>query len=68
MEVEKDKSKVFFSERSIVADKEIFARLLHEEKKMNDMEYNLYLTMYDSLNELFKTPKIHKFIYLYTSP
>lgn len=35
---------------------------------MNDMEYDLYIKMYNSLDQLFKTPRIHKFIYLQTTP
>lgn len=68
MEVEKDPRKVFFSERSIVADREIFAKLLHNEGKMNSMEHALYLNMYNSLDNLFKTPRVHRFIYLRSSP
>jgi deoxyadenosine/deoxycytidine kinase len=68
MEKEKDPRKVFFSERSIVADREIFAKLLHQEGKMNSMEHALYLSMYNSLDNLFKTPRVHRFIYLRSSP
>lgn len=51
-----------------MADREIFAKLLSREGKMNEMEYALYLSMYDSLETLFRTPRIHKFIYLRSSP
>jgi hypothetical protein len=30
-------SKVYFSERSVVADRHIFAKLLHQENKMSEM-------------------------------
>jgi deoxyadenosine/deoxycytidine kinase len=59
---------VLFSERSVVADRHIFAKLLREENKMDEMEYALYLSMYDSLDSLFRTPRIHKFLYLKVSP
>ena len=68
MEEEKEEGRVFFSERSIVADREIFARLLSREGKMSEIEYSLYLEMFNSLDSLFKTPRLHKFIYLRTSP
>lgn len=61
-------NRIFFSERSVVADREIFAKLLHGDGNMNDMEYDLYIKMYNSLDSLFKTPRIHKFIYLKTTP
>ena len=68
MEAQKGNRKAFFSERSVVADKEIFARLLHNQGKMDELEYNLYLNMYHSLDSLFQTPRLHKFIYLRSSP
>ena len=68
MEEESSLDKIFFSERSVLADREIFAKLLHQEKKMNKIEYHLYLNMYSSLDSLFKTPRAHKFIYLRSSP
>lgn len=45
--------RVYVSERSVQADKFIFARLMHKLKKLNDMEYHLYLQMFNSLENLF---------------
>ena len=45
--------KVYISERSVQSDKFIFAKLMHKLKKINDMEYSLYLQMFDSLENLF---------------
>jgi deoxyguanosine kinase len=45
--------KVYVSERSVQADKFIFARLMHKLNKMTDMEYQLYLQMFESLENLF---------------
>ena len=41
--------KVYVSERSVQADKFIFAKLMHKLRKINDMEYHLYLQMFESL-------------------
>lgn len=36
----------YVSERSVQADKFIFAKLMHKLKKISDMEYHLYLQMF----------------------
>jgi deoxyguanosine kinase len=41
--------KIYVSERSVQADKFIFAKIMHKLNKMNDMEYQLYLQMFESL-------------------
>lgn len=68
MQAEEQQRRIYFSERSVVADREIFARLLHQELSMSDMEHALYLNMYDGLESLFEAPRLHKYIYLRTSP
>ena len=35
---------------------------------MSEMEHELYLKMFSSLDELFETPRTHKYIYLRTNP
>lgn len=40
-----------------MADKFIFAKLLKNQNRMNEMEYQLYLNMFESLDNLFKMPK-----------
>ena len=59
---------LLFSERSIGADREIFAKLLHRQKKMTDMEHSLYVKFYDDLSSLYKLPPVHRHIYLRTDP
>lgn len=56
-EMERKNGFKYFSERSIIADKEIFAKMLHQQKKMSPLEYQLYMTLFESLNSLFKIPK-----------
>jgi deoxyadenosine/deoxycytidine kinase len=57
-----------FSERGVVADKEIFAKLQLREGKMNDMEFQIYLKIFDDLNKLANLHPIHRQIYLRTEP
>ena len=57
-----------FSERSIIADKEIFAKMLFRENKMTEMEYSLYLRFYEDLAQLYSIPVVHQHIYLRTDP
>ena len=38
---------VFLMERSYLTDRYVFAKILHEDKKMNDMELDIYLRWYD---------------------
>lgn len=51
-----------------MADKHVFAKLLFQSGNMTELEHELYLKIFDSLNELFRTPRLHRFIYLRTSP
>ena len=57
-----------FSERSVEGDKHIFAKLLHKQGLMDDMEHALYLKVFDSLQSLHQPAPIHKHIYLRTDP
>lgn len=38
---------IFLMERSYLTDRYVFAKILHEDKKMNDMELDIYLRWYD---------------------
>lgn len=51
-----------------MSDKFIFTSLLKDLGKMTELEHTLYLNMFEDLNSLFNTPKMHKYIYLRTSP
>lgn len=42
--------------------------MLHLQNKMNDLEFELYTRMFESLDNLFENPKEHKFVYLRTNP
>ena len=64
----KTKENIIFSERSIVADREIFAKLLWKQNKMSSLEYNLYHKFYEDLQKVYELPIRHKHIYLKTNP
>ena len=54
-------------ERSVLTDRNVFAKLLHENGKMSDMEWKLYTQWYDWLNKEFAI-RPDRFIYLRADP
>ena len=57
------KTYVFITERSVHTDKNVFAKMLFEEKKMNYCEYQIYNKWFD---EFIQDIPIHKYIYIDT--
>jgi len=55
---------IIVTERCLFTDREIFAKMLHDSGKMEDIEYAIYLKWFDSF--LPKSP--NSFIYLKTFP
>lgn len=51
--IESTDQRILLSERSVMADQKIFAKLMKNRNQMNDMEYELYLKMYNELDSLF---------------
>ena len=58
---------ILFIERSIYTDKNCFARLLYENGKMTQLEYDIYVNWNDWLAEEFKA-RADAYIYLYCDP
>lgn len=56
---------IIISERSIYTDKFVFAKSLYDCKKMNHIEYQIYLKMFNEFSTIFKDLKI---VYIRTSP
>lgn len=56
---------IIITERSIYTDKNVFAKSLYDCKKMNHIEYQIYLKWFDHFNDF---QKIQKVIYLKTDP
>ena len=62
--LENNKNCIIITERCLHTDREIFAKMLHDSGKMEDIEYTIYLKWFDSF--LPKSPS--SFIYLKTLP
>ena len=56
---------IIITERSILTDKHIFAKMLYDDNKINDIEYSIYLKWFDEFNHVIDNIKI---IYIKTSP
>jgi len=61
---EAPKNCLVITERSVFTDREIFAKMLHESGKIEDIEYKIYLKWFD---ELVQNLKVDGIIYLKTS-
>jgi deoxyadenosine/deoxycytidine kinase len=59
---------LLFTERSIAADRAIFARLVEQEGNFTPMEYEMYLKTYEDLGQLADLKLVHRPIYLRTAP
>ena len=60
-----NKNVIIISERSIFTDKEIFAKMLYDDDKIEEIEYNIYLKWFD---EFVKDIPISGIIYVKTNP
>jgi len=65
VEALKEDYDIIISERSIYTDKFVFAKSLYDSKKMNLIEYQIYLKMFNEFSTIFKDLKI---IYIRTCP
>lgn len=60
-----DKNYIIITERSLYTDKYVFAKMLHDQGKIEDVCYNIYLTWFD---EFAKDFPINYSIYVNTDP
>ena len=60
-----EKYDVIFTERSMFTDKNVFAKMLFDQKKINDIEYQVYLKWFDEFADCVKNMKT---IYIKTLP
>lgn len=56
---------IIITERSIYTDKNVFAKSLYDCKKMNLIEYQIYLKWFDEFSDIIKTIKM---VYIRTCP
>lgn len=59
-----DKKPVFVMERCVETDMNIFAKMLHEDEKMDKMEWELYTMWYNFITE--QIPKMDVFVWIDT--
>jgi len=56
---------IIITERSILTDRYIFAKMLYDDNKLNDIEYSIYLKWFDEFSCVMDNIKI---VYIKTSP
>jgi len=63
--LEKDKKYIIITERSLNTDRYVFAKMLNENCKIEDINYKIYLSWFDAFSEEFQ---VNKIIYVKASP
>lgn len=63
--VELNPDSIIITERSLYTDKLVFAKMLYDSKKMEDVNYYIYLNWFDTFSENYPVKKI---IYIKTNP
>lgn len=59
-------SNIIITERSVYTDKEVFAKMLHDDNKIDDIMYKIYTNMFDTFID--EQISVKKIIYVKTSP
>ncbi len=62
--IKNNKNKIIITERSVYTDKEVFAKMLHDDKKIDDISYQIYSLMFNEF--LDNTTDINKIIFVNT--
>jgi deoxyadenosine/deoxycytidine kinase len=66
IESKKDNKKtIIITERSLYTDKMVFAKMLYDSGKIEDINYQIYLNWFDTFSEEFP---VHKIVYVKTLP
>lgn len=63
--VELNPGSIIITERSLFTDKLVFAKMLYDTKKMEDINYLIYLNWFDTFSEKYP---VNKIIYVNTNP
>jgi deoxyadenosine/deoxycytidine kinase len=61
----KEQGKIIITERCVRTDKEIFAKMLHDDNKIDDIMYCIYHLMFE---EFVDEADTHRYIYVKTDP
>ena len=56
---------IIISERSLYTDKMVFAKMLYDSKKIEEVNYKIYLSWFDAFSEEFP---VNKVVYVKTNP
>lgn len=60
-----DKKTIIITERSLYTDKMVFAKMLYDSGKIEHINYQIYLSWFNTFSEEFP---VHKVVYVKTSP
>jgi deoxyadenosine/deoxycytidine kinase len=60
-----DKNIIIITERSLYTDKMVFAKMLYDSKKIEHVNYQIYLNWFDTFSDEFP---VNKVVYVQTSP
>jgi deoxyguanosine kinase len=60
-----DKNIIIITERSLYTDKMVFAKMLYDSKKIEHVNYKIYLNWFDTFSDEFP---VNKVVYVKTSP
>lgn len=63
--IKQNPNAIIITERSLYTDKMVFAKMLYEDKLINDIDYQIYLKLFDSFAKEYP---VHKIIYVKTQP
>jgi len=63
--INSSKKTIVISERSLYTDKMVFAKMLYDSKKIEPINYQIYLNWFDAFSQEFP---VHKVIYVKTEP
>jgi len=63
--IDKNKNIIIITERSLYTDKYVFAKMLHDQNKIEDINYKIYLNMFDQFSNEYSLSDI---IYVKTNP
>jgi deoxyadenosine/deoxycytidine kinase len=56
---------ILITERSLYTDKYVFAKMLYDQGKIEDVKYQIYLNWFDTFSNEFP---VHKVVYVKTAP
>jgi deoxyadenosine/deoxycytidine kinase len=63
--IDSDKKTIIITERSLYTDKMVFAKMLYDTKKIEHINYMIYLTWFNTFSQEFP---VHKIVYVKTEP